>query len=127
MRWRTHLVLLGASIAVTLPPRSAAATGMDGLVLVVAGTVVAVPAAVLLVIAIVTSVALRSATRAAWHGTFARVVGFGAPVLGVAFPLATLALDGDGFLGIALVLDVPLIALAVAAMLLARRLRARAV
>jgi len=105
-------------------PTSAHATGMDGLAVIVYGMLVAGPA--LLVLAVLLGVVLLAGKEPkGWHGPFAIVSIVLSPILAAAYPL-TLARDKTEFFVMALVLDVPLLVLAIFVIVLSFRLKRRA-
>lgn len=118
---------LALALAATLPSAPAHASSMDGLVVVVLGMFVGVPALVLLLISIVVSLILGARPAPpTWHRGWAVATYALAPPIALAFPFAMAFLGGSKFLDVTFVLDAPALALGVVAVLLARRVTRRA-
>ncbi len=122
---RTRWAIAAAASAALQAPSVAHASAMSGLCVIVAGMFVGVPAAVLLVVSIVVSIAARARpTPAGWHRPYAATMSVVAPLLGLSFPLSVLALGGHSKsdpVVLAFFFDLPVIVLAVVALVLARR------
>ncbi len=124
---KEHLRPISALSAALLASLPGIAFGNDmaGLALVVAAILVGAPIAIVLVGSILASLVFgRKPAR--WHRTYATVTTVGAVLFTLAFPIAVAFLGGDKFVGVALVLDLPVVALAAVAVLLARRAGKRA-
>jgi hypothetical protein len=88
---------------------------MEGLFVVVVGMFIGVPAALILLVSIVVLLSAKGSG-------FAQVMRFVAPLLGVAYPLAVLALGAKtDFVLTALLFDAPVVVLAVVATVIAIR------
>lgn len=108
-------------------PAVAHASDMSGLVVIVAGMFLGVPAALLLIVSIVVSVVAYARPPASWHRPYATATYVFAPLLGLAYPLSLLLSSSKSdFVILAFIFDVPALVLALVAVVLARRLARRA-
>lgn len=109
--------------APVLWPAQAWATSMDGLGVVVFAVFVGLPAGLVLLVLLVGAWWLGRCPRRPWHDAYAVATLVLTPLLLAAYPVVTALFTPSRFLGAALLFSLPLVALAVVAVLLALRLR----
>lgn len=119
---RATRILSATAVALALSlPAVAHATDMSGIVVIVAGMFVGVPAALLLAISIVVSLVLRARAKGP-HPRYATAMTVAGPLLGVVYPLSLLLTGGRSeFVGVAAMFNLPVLVLAIVAVVLARR------
>ncbi len=99
---------------------------MSGIAVIVAGMFIGVPAALLLVVTMGVSLAARAAaTERPWHRPYVHAMTVVIPLLALVYPLSMLVFGAGSkmwdFFEVALLFDIPVLVLAVIALVLALR------